>query len=445
VRSADGRTFTFRIRRGLRFAPPSNAALDARAFRRSIERSLAPALGDSQGLAAMGDVVGARAFHAGGAAHVSGLVASGEKLSITLTNPAGDLPGRLAMPLFCAVPPDTAAPGHTSGPIPSAGPYYVRTELAGRIVLDRNPNYRGPRPRRPARITYLTGVPSAKAVALADGDAADVVPWDYDLHSAVAPGGPLASRAPRGRYEAVAQPGVDLLAFNTRRPLFADARLRRAVNFALDRRALAGVFGEQATDHYVPSAIPGASRRALYPLSGPDLVRARRLAGSGPVRTARLYFCGDPANLRIGRLVRSNLRPIGIRVVIVQSLGCLSGPDPKARTADILLITRSTQVLDPEPFLTAAATGATSEFGSFSGPVTWRDRSYRARVAHARLLNGKARLAAYARIEDDMLRSAAPYAPYGSFLSGEYLSARSACRVVEGAYGLVDLAALCVH
>jgi hypothetical protein len=49
----------------------------------------------------------------------------------------------------------------------------VRAQLADRLVLDRNPTYRGPRPRRPARIVYLTGVPSAKAVALADGGQAD--------------------------------------------------------------------------------------------------------------------------------------------------------------------------------------------------------------------------------------------------------------------------------
>jgi hypothetical protein len=44
-----------------------------------------------------------------------------------------------------------------------------------------------------------------------------------------------------------------------------------------------------------------------------------------------------------------------------------------------------------------------------------------------------------------MVRRAAPYAAYGSFTSGEYLSARSACRVIQGASGVVDLAALCVR
>ena len=142
--------------------------------------------------------------------------------------------------------------------------------------------------------------------------------------------------------------------------------------------------------------------------------------------------------------MRANLRPIDIRVVIVQSLGCLSGPDPKVRTADIMLLTRATQLLDPEPFLDAA-TGDASAFGHASAPILWRDRRYRDRVVRAHALNGAARLAAYAQIERDMLTRAAPYAAYGAFAFGEYLSPRSGCRVVQGAYGAVDLAALCIR
>jgi hypothetical protein len=133
-----------------------------------------------------------------------------------------------------------------------------------------------------------------------------------------------------------------------------------------------------------------------------------------------------------------------VRVVIVPSLGCLSGADPKARTADLLLVTRASQLLDPEPFLQATV-GRDRAFGAAGFPATWSDRGYRDRLAAAALLSGDARLAALQGIEDDMLRTDAPYAAYGSFTSGEYLSARSSCRVIQGAYGVVDLAALCVR
>jgi hypothetical protein len=52
TRSADGRTYSFRIRGGLRFSPPSGAPVNAAAFKRTLERTISPALGsDSQGLA----------------------------------------------------------------------------------------------------------------------------------------------------------------------------------------------------------------------------------------------------------------------------------------------------------------------------------------------------------------------------------------------------------
>jgi ABC-type transport system substrate-binding protein len=43
--SGDRRTYTFTVRKGFRFAPPSNAAVDAQTFRYSIERALSPQLG----------------------------------------------------------------------------------------------------------------------------------------------------------------------------------------------------------------------------------------------------------------------------------------------------------------------------------------------------------------------------------------------------------------
>jgi ABC-type transport system substrate-binding protein len=452
--SADGRTYTFRIRQGMRFSPPSTELVSAATFRRSIERTLSPKAGpDPAGLHLVSDIVGAQAFNAGRSRHVSGIVAQGDRLSIKLSRPAGDLPARLAMPMFCAVPSSTPDPGSAAGPIPSAGPYYVRSQSASETVLDRNPNYRGSRPRRPARITYFTGVQTARAAALAAVGQLDLVTWDYDLSSPLAPGGTLdrrfgndpaaARRDGSARYRLAAAPGVDLLAFNTRRPLFRDPRLRRAVSYALDRKALAAVFEEAPTDRYVPPAVPGAQTRPVYPLAGPDLAAARKLVPRGGRRAAGLYVCGEPANLRIAQIVRDNLKPLRIDVSIVQSLGCLRGPDPKAGRSDILLITRASGELDPQPFLEVTV-GRTRPFGS-GGPVTYDDPQVTARLDRIRKLGGAARLAAYGRLEDELLRGPAPYAAYGSFITPEYMSNRIGCRLIQGAYHVVDLGALCLR
>jgi peptide/nickel transport system substrate-binding protein len=453
--SADRRTYTFRIRRGLRFSPPSTEQVSALTFKRTIERTLSPKIGpDPSGLRLVGDIKGARAFQAGDAREIRGIVADGDTLRITLARPAGDLLARLAMPMFCVVPLDTPAPTEVRRPIPSAGPYYVRSQTVDQTVLDRNPNYHGKRPAVPARITYLTGVPTARSVALAQGGDVDVVTWDYDQNSPLAMGGALDRRygtdagAARNdgspRYHVAPAPGVDLIAFNTRRPLFKDVRLRRAVNYALDRRAMAAVFDETPTDRYVPPAVPGVRTPLVYPLAGPDLETARRLAGAGRRRKASVYVCGEPANLRIAQIVRSNLRPLGIDVSITQTDDCLRGPDPKASQADMILVTRATSVLDPAPFL-EVLTGRSPVFGAGTGPVTWSDRAFRARLDRARALVGVPRLAAYAALQDELLRGQVPFAAYGSFVAPEFFSARVGCRVIQGAYHVVDLGALCLR
>jgi ABC-type transport system substrate-binding protein len=453
--SADRRTYTFEIRPGLRFSPPSNEVVTAETFRHSIERTLSPKAGPiNAGLYLIGDIVGARAFQAGKARHVRGIVARGDRLTITLTRPAGDLVSRLAMPIFCAVPTSTPEPGSTTAPIPMAGPYYIRSDTPGQIVLDRNPNYRGSRPRRPARIVYLTGVQTAKAVAQAGAGQVDLVTFDFDSQSPLALGGALslrygndpvaAKRDGSPRYHVAPAPGVDMLAFNTFRPLFRNARLRRAVSYAIDRKAMAGVYHEAAANTYVPPAVPGSAPSSVYPLAGPDLAKAKANVPAGRTRRGSIYTCGEPENARVAQMVRDDVRPLGIHLSIIQSLGCLRGPDPKQRSADIVLATRANAELDPAPFLAAVA-GDTSAFGPGLGPPTYRDPKLSARLAQIARLDGAARLAAYASLEDDLLRTSAPFAAFGSFVQPEFMSDRIGCRLIQGAYHVVDLAALCLR
>ena len=80
--SADRRTYTFRIRGDMRFSPPSGRA-GGRAGVPALDRARpsrprpAPT---PPALHMLGDVVGARAFHAGRAPHVSGITARGDRL-----------------------------------------------------------------------------------------------------------------------------------------------------------------------------------------------------------------------------------------------------------------------------------------------------------------------------------------------------------------------------
>ena len=95
-RVSDGdKTYTYRVRDGFRFSPPSNRPVTAAAFRRAIERSLDPRM-HSYGPKLLGDVVGFDAYEAGRTGHLAGVVATGKRLTIRLVAPSPTLPARLA-------------------------------------------------------------------------------------------------------------------------------------------------------------------------------------------------------------------------------------------------------------------------------------------------------------------------------------------------------------
>jgi ABC-type transport system substrate-binding protein/predicted Ser/Thr protein kinase len=455
--TADGRTYTFRIRPGFRFSPPSGEAVTAETFKSTIERALSPRLATggrpNDLVALLPDVVGATAFAAGKARHIRGITARGDTLTIRLTRAAGDLPARLRASFFCPVPLGTPAVpgGGRSTPIPMAGPYDVASVGGGQVVLERNPNYTGDRPRRIARIVYTTGSTGAEAISRVEHGRADYVSGRtvaYDLSGPLAPGGALdssyglasrAGRAGNARYLPSPEPGIDAVAFNTHRSLFRDARMRRAAAYALDRRALAAVFGERPSDQIVPAAVSGPGANIAYG-DEPDLAAARRLAGHRKLRKATLYFCGPSENRRIAEIVRANLAAIGIDVRIDQSLGCLTGPETnRLAAADLELVSHFDLVSDPAPFVDFALGNA------YSVPGLRHDVRLRRQIERARATRGSARVRAYAKLEQVLVRDAVPVTVYASAVNPQFFSARVGCIVSQGALDFADLGALCLR
>ena len=148
--TAGGTTYTFRIRPGFRFSPPSNEVVTAMTFKSTIERVANPRLRSPQSSRFSG-IVGYQAYVRGKARGISGIVARGRTLTIRLSQPDGGFLANLAGGSACAVPRDTPAAGGIND-IPSAGPYYIASYTPRQqVVLRRNPNYRGDRPA-PSRL-----------------------------------------------------------------------------------------------------------------------------------------------------------------------------------------------------------------------------------------------------------------------------------------------------
>jgi hypothetical protein len=392
------------------------------------------------------DIEGVAAYRARKAAHISGVRVRGDELAITLVKPAGDFLTRLSAFAFCPVPLSIPVhrPGFTVKPIPSAGPYYISSIQGDRTVLERNPYYPGKRPRRAERIVYTNDIPTPKAIVLADAGAVDLLPQDFDnTTSLFGPGAPLdrrkgpgsaAARAGKQQYYPYAAPLLDTIVFNTARPLFRDVRLRRGVNYAIDRRALAAAFADAPSDAIVPPAIPGFRSNHVYPVDAPDVSTAHRLVGRR-AQHAVIAICGDPRLQKLAAIARDNLARIGMTTSVIDSQQCPG----QYRRADLLFASNlggwNDLELDPAPFIEQTV-------GFPPGPGPWRRASFRREVERAHALRGTARLAAYRRIQAQLMQMA-PVAVFGSFVWGEYLSPKVGCRVNQAEFGFLDIVELC--
>jgi len=444
--SPDGRTYTFRIRPGVRFSPPSRELVTAATFKEAIERSLSPRLHGGPGTFFMDDVVGATAYVAGRAPHVAGLRADGNRLTIRLIRRAPDFLARLALPMYCAVPRGT--PPDPKGLIlPSAGPS-VASYLPGQaIVLVRNPLYRGPRPRRFARIEIDLGVSRARSLAQVEAGkvdfALDGVPSEAAARLQRQYGTSLLEGS--RRFFVDPQATIVFLALNTSRPLFSAAKARRAVNFAIDRRELARQStlagdSEVPTDQYLPPELPG-SGGPLHPLHA-DPSRARALLPRDSPRHAVLYACSDTRCRRLAEVVRRNLAAIGIDVEIQQlPRGLLVRRTGRRGAAyDMVLLQWFFDYLDPSDFLNNTLDSSqiryTANYSLFSDP------QYDRRLRAAAVQSGPRRYAAYAQLERDLVGKAAPLAAFAQGTLQTLFSGRVGCHVYQPLYG-IDLAAAC--
>jgi ABC-type transport system substrate-binding protein len=350
--------------------------------------------------------------------------------------------------LLCAVP--STVPGDPEGakaPLPSPAPYFVSEYVPGeRFVLERNTFYRGPRPHHVDRITTdLRG--DASAIDAVERGELDYVHPTPDLNPHLAR---LVRRHGVNRSRMFVQPGLGMRMFliNTSRPLFRNnVALRRALNFAVDRRALVREFGPYAataTDQYLPHAMPGFRDERIYPLRGPNLPRARALA-RGRTRSggAVLYTCSDrPDCIALAQVLQQNLAAIGLKLRIRQfplqvMFRKLANP---REPFDLAWVGFLLPVPDPN-----AALGIFD--GRFIGQPDNENWSYFDSARYNRLferagrLVGPARYRAYGDLDVQLARDAAPAIAVVNSNTWAFVSARTGCVVLNP---FLDLTAVCL-
>jgi len=230
-----------------------------------------------------------------------------------------------------------------------------------------------------------------------DYDAFGVPPTAHaDLGAQYGPGSSAAAQG-RQRYFANSGPVFDYLALNTSRTLFSDVRVRKAVNYAIDRPALTalrGAYGGIPTDQTLTPGMPGFQGAAIYPLEGPDLTAAMAALPPGFAGgTAVLYSSSSPISVAAAGIVKDNLAELDIDVELhsfpfaqfIEKCGTRVEP------FDICLGAWGPDVYDPFYTLNHLFNGGTIQVSNNDNWSYFDDPTFNARLDAAALLVGPAR------------------------------------------------------
>jgi peptide/nickel transport system substrate-binding protein len=398
--SRDGKTYTFTLRNGFRFS--NGAPVRASAFAQAFER-----LRDLRDQSAGAQYV----------ADVSSVTARGNRLVVRLTKPAPDFAARMTMPFFCAVLPRLPADPEGVTALTAAGPYYVASYLRGRrVVLKRNRYYSGRRPHHvDGFVVDLQAGSPPEVLDRIERSQADwgLAPPPFYFDSARA----LRRKYGVNRARFFVKPGLLLRAFalNTARPLFRNnVRLRRAVNFAVDRRAIVRVSGSdiaaRPTDQHLPPGLPGFRDARIYP-NRPDVDQARRLA-RGHTRSGKavLYTIDDPVAVPFAQILQRNLKKIGLAVEIrpisgQAYLGRLLTP---GEPFDIAFYAWASDYIDPYQYVNQLLDG---RFAGTSNVARFNSARFNRLMRLAARRKGRARYQAYGKLDIELARAAAPMIP----------------------------------
>ncbi len=313
--SADGKTYTFKLRRGVKFH--NGREVTARDVKYSLERTLNPKT-QSPGAGFFGDIAGSKEFTDGKAQEVSGItVLDPTTISFTLSKPNAAFLHILALNFAHVVPKEEVEKaGADFGHKPvGTGAFKVKEWVLGqRLVLVRNPDYfvKG----RPYldEIVFQVGVePNVAFLKLQRGEVdilGDGIPTaefvkvmnDPTLRALVAVGDQLQTV---------------YVTINTQVKPFTDVRVRRALNMAVDKARIVRIINNRAVpaNQVLPPLMPGYDKE--YKGYAFDRAQAKKLlaeAGYPNGFSTVLYANNTDPNPRIAQAIQQDLAAIGVKV-----------------------------------------------------------------------------------------------------------------------------------
>ena len=335
--SPDHRTYTFRLRKAVRFS--NGRELVAEDFVYTLERSLNPQTG-SPYQSFLLNIAGAREFQearsnevasagVGGQSvsrrwiepvHVAGLRASDRyTLAIRLVEPEPPFLLYLTMPLCFVVPreevekPDTTFASHPVG----VGPFLLKEWRRGaRLRFERNPQY------------YLPGQPWLDAVEVMIGPDEATAQMMFErgelgLVLEINPGDFVRlTRDPkwRGHLRSRLMDATKFMTLNCELPPFTDVRVRQAMNFAVDKDRILKLVngrGQVARGVLSPGTLGDPRRLADYSFNQAKAKQLLAEAGYTNGFPLTIWVALDyPDHRKIAQAVKHDLEQVGASVEV---------------------------------------------------------------------------------------------------------------------------------
>jgi len=273
--SADGRTYTFYLRKDVKFQ--DGREVTASDFKYSFERACRPSTGSLTAATYLGDIVGVEEVLSGEATDISGVRAIDDyTLQITIDTPKSYFLAKMTYPVAFVVDSNEAEQGGEWWREPNGtGPFRLKKwEEENQLVLERNDRYYREKAGVGTVVFKLWGGVPMNLYETGEIDATEV--YINYIDKVTDPAGSFYQE-----LQIVPELSFSYLGFDHTRPPFDDTNLRRAFSMALDKNKLVKlVFKDmmERADGILPPGIPGFNE-GLNGLEF-DVEKARELIAS---------------------------------------------------------------------------------------------------------------------------------------------------------------------
>jgi len=297
--SNGGKTYEFTIRKGLKYSDGS--AVKASDWEHTVKRVF---IQESGGSGFFSGIEGAEAYAEAGKekGDIKGIVTDDQsgKVTINLVEPDGTFLNVLATNFSGIVPGDTSFEVLTKDPPPNVGPYsYTKSVPNREFVMEKNKNFDIPDIPKGNVDTITT-----KIIKSQERITQDVINGDLDYSHDPPPADllPEVQAKNKDRYREFTVADIRYFWMNVRVAPFDNEKVRQAVGFAIDKRALSRIYGGllEPTCNFIPPTMQGYEKLDPCPWgdpnAAPDVEKAKQLIEESGEKGAEVTVWGNTDN-----------------------------------------------------------------------------------------------------------------------------------------------------